>query len=53
MRHKLSLAPILAVTALAAASCGGSSATAAKQLVAQADPICKQVAEAARPLTQQ
>lgn len=47
MPRTLRLAPIMAVIAIAAAGCGGSKATATKaSLVAQADPICKQISVA-------
>jgi len=42
----LRLAPIAIVIAVSAAGCGGSSGTTKTKLVAEADPICKQVAVA-------
>jgi hypothetical protein len=46
MSHKLRLAPIAMILAVAVAGCGSSnSSTSSRALfVAQADPICKQVA---------
>jgi hypothetical protein len=43
MPSKLRLAPIAIVIAIAAAGCGSSSNPAKAKLVAEADPICKQV----------
>ena len=43
MPRKLRLAPVALVIALAAAGCGSSSNTGGAKLVAEADPICKQV----------
>jgi hypothetical protein len=43
MPRKLRLAPVALVIALVAAGCGSSSDTGASKLVAEADPICKQV----------
>jgi hypothetical protein len=45
MVHKLRIAAVLVIlSALAAAGCGSQQANGHTQLVAQADPICKQVA---------
>jgi hypothetical protein len=44
MPHKLRFAPFAAILAIAAAGCGSSGGSARAQLVAQADPVCKQVA---------
>jgi hypothetical protein len=44
MSRRLRLAPIVVVVAALAAACGSGSSSARSKLVAQADPICKQVA---------
>lgn len=43
MSRTLRLAPLALVIAILAAGCGNSSNTGAAKLVAEADPICKQV----------
>jgi hypothetical protein len=43
MPRKLRFVPVALVLAIVAAGCGSSSNTGAAKLIAQADPICKQV----------